>query len=128
MNDQQTSTPRGKVTRKASLLVAALAIVGMGSMTVACTPHTDKPAETSSSVAVTPTEKSAGCSGGPGSVGDRPGCAGKHHNNNSNNQGNHGKNNRHSNGNGGGNSHTGGGNSHTGGGNSHKSGGSRGHK
>jgi len=52
--------PRRNVTvRKASLLFTATAVIGMGSLTVACSPRTEKPAETTApSSTVSSTEKS----------------------------------------------------------------------
>ena len=53
MNDRST-------TRKIALGLSALAIAGMGSITVACSPRTEKPAEPSqsnSSPSAVPTEK-----------------------------------------------------------------------
>lgn len=43
--------------RKIALGLSALAIVGMGSVTVACSPRSEKPAETPSTSNATPTEK-----------------------------------------------------------------------
>ena len=52
MYDRQTAK------RKVALGLSALAIIGMGSITVACSPRTEKPAETSGpSPSGTPTEK-----------------------------------------------------------------------
>lgn len=52
MYDMQTAK------RKIALGLSALAIIGMGSITVACSPRTEKPAETSvPSPSATPTEK-----------------------------------------------------------------------
>ena len=52
MYDRQTAK------RKVALGLSALAIIGMGSITVACSPRTEKPAETSvPSPSGTPTEK-----------------------------------------------------------------------
>lgn len=52
MYDMQTAK------RKIALGLSALAIIGMGSITVACSPRTEKPAETSvPSSTATPTEK-----------------------------------------------------------------------
>lgn len=47
---------RSNVVRNGSLLLGALAIAGMGTMTVACSPKNEKPAETSVTTP-TPTEK-----------------------------------------------------------------------
>jgi hypothetical protein len=46
--------------RKMSLLLSAVAVLGMGSVTVACSPRTEKPAETipsQSGASLSPTEK-----------------------------------------------------------------------
>lgn len=47
--------------RKASLCLGALAIIGLGSATVSCSPRTEKPAETS----VAPSPSSSGAAPSP---------------------------------------------------------------
>lgn len=47
---------RGRTLRRASLLISALAIVTMGTVTVACTPRTEQPADPSVSE-IAPSEK-----------------------------------------------------------------------
>ncbi len=47
----------GTAVRNGSLLLGSLAVVAMGTLTVACSPRSEQPAETSVSVP-TPTEKS----------------------------------------------------------------------
>ncbi|MGI9126446.1 MAG: hypothetical protein ACR2JM_17130 [Mycobacterium sp.] len=39
--------PARRRTRRTALLLSAMAVIGMGSVTVACSPRNDKPAETS---------------------------------------------------------------------------------
>lgn len=58
MNHIQTTTPTPKNLRKATLVLSALAVIGMGGMTVACSPQPEKPAETSvTQPTASPTEK-----------------------------------------------------------------------
>lgn len=63
MNENQTTqiqsgSTRNTRARTAALLLGALAIVGMGATTVACSPRADKPAETPAPPAsVAPSEK-----------------------------------------------------------------------
>jgi hypothetical protein len=60
MNDIQAGRRTGTVLRKASLALGALAVIGMGGMTVACSSPHEKPAETSvTQPSVSPTEKAA---------------------------------------------------------------------
>ena len=47
---------RSNFVRNCSLLLGALAVAGMGTLTVACSPKTEKPAETSVTTP-TPTDK-----------------------------------------------------------------------
>lgn len=47
---------RGELLRRASLLIGTLAIITMGTVTVACTPRTEKPADPGASE-IAPTEK-----------------------------------------------------------------------
>ena len=61
MNNAEDCDARQKL-RKSALLLSALAIVGMGSVTVACSPRNEKPAEPSvtapsTDTSGTPTEK-----------------------------------------------------------------------
>lgn len=53
------SMGRGVTSRRASLLLSALAVIGMGTATVACSPRSEKPAETTSTTqpSASPTEK-----------------------------------------------------------------------
>ena len=54
------AAPRGMTSRRISLLLSALAVIGMGTATVACSPRTEKPAGTSvtnSAPSAIPTEK-----------------------------------------------------------------------
>ena len=54
------AAPRRITSRRISILLSALAIIGMGTATVACSPRNDKPAETSVNTPApdaTPTEK-----------------------------------------------------------------------
>ncbi len=58
MNDIQTPAPAPKTLRKAALVLGALALIGMGGLTVACSPQPEKPAETSTTQpSASPTEK-----------------------------------------------------------------------
>jgi hypothetical protein len=58
MNHNQATKRTGKGLQKASLVLGALALIGMGGMTVACSPQHEKPAETSvTQPSVSPTEK-----------------------------------------------------------------------
>jgi hypothetical protein len=53
-------TPRLTRSRRISIALSALAVVGMGTATVACSPRNEKPAETSVNTpapSATPTEK-----------------------------------------------------------------------
>ena len=61
MNNAEDCDGRQKL-RRSALLLSALAIVGMGSVTVACSPRNEKPAEPSATTpstdpSGTPTEK-----------------------------------------------------------------------
>lgn len=47
---------RGNTVRSGSFVIGALAVVGMGTLTVACSPSSEKPAETSVTTP-SPTEK-----------------------------------------------------------------------
>jgi hypothetical protein len=47
MNHIQTTTPTAKKLRKATPVLGALALIGMGGVTVACSAQPGKPAETS---------------------------------------------------------------------------------
>lgn len=58
MNEIQTTTRTGTSLRKGGLMLAALAVIGMGG-SVACSPKHEKPAETNvTTPSVSPTEKS----------------------------------------------------------------------
>lgn len=58
MNETQSTRSQSTRARKAALLLGALAVVGMGATTVACSPRADKPAETPTPPAsVAPSEK-----------------------------------------------------------------------
>lgn len=56
MTTNRPETMRSTLLRKAALALSALALIGMGSMTVACSPRTEQPAETGVTIP-SPTEK-----------------------------------------------------------------------